>query len=595
MKVDNFVKSILKLGIVDEGNLITSITEHIDTINLQQYKELVLICKQAQIDADIIFNSLINKVNEDVQYQMWKDGYGNLCPVDKLLEDIKTENPEIVKLIHKDYNVNLPHIEAYFENIQNEIIKHISQAKQSLKIAMAWFTNPIIFNALLRACKRDIEVHLLINNDSINNRVNGLPFNKLIQEGSNFSLYIAESPDLIHNKFCIIDDRIVIDGSYNWTVLAETNNDENIVIIENSNVISSFIEAFKNLTENRGVSEMPDTVPQRLKYECCSYSDYYNSEEWLILADRAGKKKKRELFKEIYKTLSEDLAKDMIPSDIFDSVKDEVEEEITRDVRLYKASVNQKSEELVKEFNIKERKIDSLSQDVLAMERQKTDIIRKFSAKVEALKMKRLSPARQELKMDEIIRNERKEITKINKTIKKQNADIETLKSELELISNQKSFINSIQETDLKGSNGLFRINLKWNTEDDLDLHLVLPNGLIDSNQDIYYSNLSLEYNGGLCSLDHDAIPKFAGENPQENIIWEKKLPDGQYEVFVKLYNKRSANNLIPFSITTFTRNYANTGLFNFVNAQSQEIIHIMTLTFKNGRVVTPIVFDSVL
>ena len=589
MKVDSFIKSILQLGVVSEDDIISSISERIGSISLEYYDAMVLLCKKAQIDIESFFSSIYMNANEDVQYQMWKDGYVSSCPADKLIKDIESENEDVSKLIQKDYESDLPHCEAYFEDIQDVIINHISQAKQSLKIAMAWFTNPIIFNALLRACKKDVEVHLLINNDSINNRPNGLPFNKLIQEGRNFSLYIAESPDLIHNKFCIIDDRIVIDGSYNWTVLAETNNDENIVVIENGNVINSFIDAFNNLTEGRGVDEMPDTIPQKPQYECCSYSDYYNSEEWLILADRAGKKKKRELFKEIYKTLSEDLAKDMIPSDVFDSVKEEVEEERTRDERLFRTSIDQKTEELQKDLSNIERKIEALSQKTIAMTEKKAVMIEKFKPQIEAIKAKRLSQSQKDNQILELRRSHKRELNRINRTISKQNEDIASLKSNSQSLLGQKDFINSIKDVDLLGSNGLFRINLKWDTKDDLDLHLLLPNGVIDGQNDIYYSNKQVEYMGGRCFLDHDAIPANGDINPQENIIWENKLPDGEYDVKVKLYSKLSNLSRIPFSITVFAGKYVNPEVFYFDNPIEKQVIHIATIKFKNGRVVTPI------
>mgnify|MGYP006889866952 CR=1 FL=1 len=67
-----------------------------------------------------------------------------------------------------------------------------------------------------------------------------------------------------------------------------------------------------------------------------------------------------------------------------------------------------------------------------------------------------------------------------------------------------------------------------------MDLHLVLPGGTRDSEKDVYYAHKCEEYNGGICTLDHDAIPNYADENPQENIFWEKELPDGVYRVFVK-------------------------------------------------------------
>ena len=35
---------------------------------------------------------------------------------------------------------------------------------------------------------------------------------------------------LMHNKFCIIDDKIIINGSFNWSVNAVKSNNENIII-----------------------------------------------------------------------------------------------------------------------------------------------------------------------------------------------------------------------------------------------------------------------------------------------------------------------------------------------------------------------------
>ena len=207
----NFIKSIIQCGIVSEQDALNALSEQISNISLNDYYNLVSECKKNKIDAASIFKSIYMSVSETIQYQMWKDGYVNSCPADKLINDIVSERHETVKLISVDYGEELPHCEAYFDNIQEIILNHISNAKHSLKIAMAWFTNPLIFNRLLRACNRGVEVTLLINNDLINNRANGLPFNKLIQAGAN--LYIAEPPKLIHNKFFIIDDKIVIDGS----------------------------------------------------------------------------------------------------------------------------------------------------------------------------------------------------------------------------------------------------------------------------------------------------------------------------------------------------------------------------------------------
>jgi phosphatidylserine/phosphatidylglycerophosphate/cardiolipin synthase-like enzyme len=51
----------------------------------------------------------------------------------------------------------------------------------------------------------------------------------------------------MHHKFCIIDNKVIISGSYNWTFRARNHNSENIVLIENEDAIKIFDEVFKSL------------------------------------------------------------------------------------------------------------------------------------------------------------------------------------------------------------------------------------------------------------------------------------------------------------------------------------------------------------
>lgn len=572
---------------LSEDDALFAVENQFGGLNRYNYDTFISLCKKHHIVDEAFFKKIYIKSSEDAQYKLWKDGYVTSCPAKLLIDDIASEDSEITKHIHCKYEEDLPHCEAYFENIQDVIIDHISQAKESLKIAMAWFTNPIIFNVLWRVCKRGIDVQLLINNDRINNRVNGLPFDRLVEADA--ILYVASPPSLIHNKFCIIDDKIVIDGSYNWTMLAETNNDENIVVIENGNVIRSFIDAFDTLIKNRRVDKMPDYVPDRKEFDPCSYR-YINSEEYFLqISDAKGKKKQRKLYKEIYKLLPTEVSEERIPSEIFEVVKQEVEDEKNHDINLFNANINRMSEDLQNSIDTNERKIDKISRKVNSLTEKKTKEIRDYKIKVESIQAKRLSLEKKNVLLSNLRRAHTADLNRTNRTIAKYNTEISSLREESNDITEQQEFITSLQGTELKGNNGLCRINLKWNTEDDLDLHLILPNGTIDTDNDIYYNHLKSEYNGGICSLDHDAIPKNAGENPQENIIWENKLPDGQYKIVVKLYSKKSTQNRIPFSITAFTGNNAKTGIFEFVNAKGKETIHITTLTFKNGKVVKPI------
>ena len=70
-----------------------------------------------------------------------------------------------------------------------------------------------------------------MNRDDINDsEENGIDFNELVNAGG--IVRWNETKQLIHDKFCIIDDSIVIYGSYNWTNKAEYN-EESITVSRN--------------------------------------------------------------------------------------------------------------------------------------------------------------------------------------------------------------------------------------------------------------------------------------------------------------------------------------------------------------------------
>ena len=44
----------------------------------------------------------------------------------------------------------------------------------------------------------------------------------------------------MHHKFVVIDDEVMLNGSFNWTYTAVNNNNENIVATSDSKQIASF-------------------------------------------------------------------------------------------------------------------------------------------------------------------------------------------------------------------------------------------------------------------------------------------------------------------------------------------------------------------
>ncbi|MFZ4797901.1 MAG: phospholipase D-like domain-containing protein [Bacteroidia bacterium] len=130
--------------------------------------------------------------------------------------------------------------EVHFNNISNIICSKIKGAKYNICIAVTWFTDTNIIRTLIIKAKENIHIDLILDQNEIN-LANKELLSEMQQSGINILFY---SNNLMHNKFCLVDLREVITGSYNYSRSAHTNN-ENIIINSEINVVDKFIDEFK--------------------------------------------------------------------------------------------------------------------------------------------------------------------------------------------------------------------------------------------------------------------------------------------------------------------------------------------------------------
>lgn len=137
-------------------------------------------------------------------------------------------------------------MEVFFSNQEKEIIEKLLIAKNNVKIAVAWIDfqkYKDIFNILL---ERGISLYIITNDDQKNHRYDNI-INELIVEGLNIKFFKIIGFGYMHHKFCIVDGKFLINGSFNWTKNANENNFENLLIIKNQEIIKNFIFEFNNL------------------------------------------------------------------------------------------------------------------------------------------------------------------------------------------------------------------------------------------------------------------------------------------------------------------------------------------------------------
>ena len=145
---------------------------------------------------------------------------------------------------------SLAKTEVYFslsDNPQRAIIKNINQAQAFINIAMYIFTDREIAIPLVKARERGVKVRVYLDKEQVDYKYSQSRF--LVQKG--IKTRISTNNYIMHNKFAIIDNRLLLTGSYNWTFSANKRNDENLMIIDDPEIIEIFQNQFINLWTNK--------------------------------------------------------------------------------------------------------------------------------------------------------------------------------------------------------------------------------------------------------------------------------------------------------------------------------------------------------
>lgn len=141
-----------------------------------------------------------------------------------------------------------------FENIENSLSATISIAEKRIFVAVAWFTNSRLYDDLILATERNVEVKILILDDILNRSEFGLDFGVLSKLGAEIR-FAKSDKGTMHNKFCIIDNA-VISGSYNWTYHANKNN-ENVIVTDEDDIVNSYCKEFESLFNEGAPLSLP--------------------------------------------------------------------------------------------------------------------------------------------------------------------------------------------------------------------------------------------------------------------------------------------------------------------------------------------------
>lgn len=143
--------------------------------------------------------------------------------------------------------VNGTQIEVYFspdDGVQDRLLELIGGAQQSIAFLAYSFTSDELATAMLERAQADVHVSGVFETSQYYSNL-GTEFDHFL--GSGVDVRLDGNPANMHHKVILIDDDIVITGSYNFSASAETRNDENVLIMHSAEIAGQYRQEFERI------------------------------------------------------------------------------------------------------------------------------------------------------------------------------------------------------------------------------------------------------------------------------------------------------------------------------------------------------------
>lgn len=110
------------------------------------------------------------------------------------------------------------------------ILDNINEAQTEILVALYYFTDPGLADALIEGKNRGVDIRVILDRSQRKGKYSQAK--RLTEAG--IPVHFDSNHRIFHHKFMVVDERILITGSQNWTKSAEMMNAENIVQFRSS-------------------------------------------------------------------------------------------------------------------------------------------------------------------------------------------------------------------------------------------------------------------------------------------------------------------------------------------------------------------------
>ncbi|RME89294.1 MAG: DUF1669 domain-containing protein [Anaerolineae bacterium] len=173
----------------------------------------------------------------------------------RLAEDYLTEFNEMFIEDHfgEDGSTKTPYphltidgtpIEVYFspdDGVEDRLKDLLSEAQESIFFLAYSFTSDALGEVIREQAGAGVSVMGVMDADQVNSNI-GTEYDPFRQIG--LDVRLDGNDGLMHHKVIIIDEQIVVTGSYNFSRSAEERNDENVLILFDPQIAQQYLQEF---------------------------------------------------------------------------------------------------------------------------------------------------------------------------------------------------------------------------------------------------------------------------------------------------------------------------------------------------------------
>jgi len=143
--------------------------------------------------------------------------------------------------------VNQVQVENYFspdDGTAQRLVALAAAAEHSIYFLAFSFTSDPLAKALLERSAAGVTIAGVFEESQVLSNI-GSDYQRLLDAG--IDVRLDSNPRNMHHKVLLIDQSIVVFGSYNFTNSAEARNDENTIILTDPQVAAQFEQEFQRI------------------------------------------------------------------------------------------------------------------------------------------------------------------------------------------------------------------------------------------------------------------------------------------------------------------------------------------------------------